>query len=363
MIRDVKDFTPEFLTDVFRRSLEDQSLEVERVTVAPLSLKTAHSAQLHRLHLTYLNEGHSGPKSVIAKLPDLSPEMVENCRIFQPGTKEEWFYRFAAPAGSIRTPRVYFGSALRTTGEATLLLEDLGHLEAVTQVEEAPHDDIILALAELARFHAKWGNATGHEGFDELRDLVGDAAIGAARVQQLFVEAWPLFVKNSRFNIPKEVNQLGESLVEKGLSPEALSCSSPNTLLHGDYRIDNLLFSDVSGIRNCIVLDWESVEIGCGMIDVAWLVAGCVPNLSAELELSMLSHYYHCLLKHGVTGYDFQTCFDDYRKCMIVQFVQGVLSGTIYEPETVSDADARFATVIGSRFVEAAYRLRLQNLM
>jgi len=342
MIRTVAAFTSEFMTSLFRGLLRDQALTVEAVRAVPLALKTAHTANLYRLQLAYQDRDHCGPMSVIAKLPDQLHVLVDNRRIFQPGSKEEWFYRCIAPVGSITVPRCYFGQTSRETGEAVLLLEDLGQLEPVSQVEGVSEADIRLAITQIARFSAHWWNRTGTREFDELRRIAGDAAVGEEKVKRLFVEAWPLFVKNARFAIPDSVRELGDRLVETGLPTQALTVKSPLTLVHGDFRVDNLLFSDVQGARTCIVLDWEDVAIDCPLRDVAWLIAGCVPALSATLELALLKHYYDCLRKQasgGHAGYAFTDCVSDYRMCMMSQFVQGVLSGTIYHPEEVQDAD------------------------
>lgn len=48
---------------------------------------------------------------------------------------------------------------------------------------------------------------------------------------------------------------------------------------------------------------------------------------------------------------------------MVEPFVQGVLSGTIRKPKTMDARDAAFATEIGMRFVAAAQRLALWDLL
>jgi Phosphotransferase enzyme family len=148
-------------------------------------------------------------------------------------------------------------------------------------------------------------------------------------------------------------------LIGRGAQIAALTRSAPRTLIHGDFRVDNLLFQGGGATRRCIVLDWESADIGCGLGDVAWLLAGCLPSITTEQEQRLLRVYHHALVAGGQGDYTWEACSVDYRRCMVEPFVQGVLSGTIWEPETVDAQDAAFATAIGSRFVAAAQRLAL----
>ena len=363
MIRTIEAFTPKLLTSIFQKAFGDPNLLVKTVSPVRLSFKTAYNAQLYRLELDYSDPDSSHPKSVIAKLADEASELSENSRVFQPGPKEEWFYRCIAPAGSISAPRFYFGDVSRETGLAALLIEDLGRLEASSQVDGMTRDDAELALTEIARFHARWWNKTATSTFAELRSLMGTASFAIALVDKFFEEAWPLFLKNSTFSVPTAVKKFGDGLIGRGESIEMLCRSSPQTLLHGDYRVDNMLFAGGGDTRRCFALDWEDVGIGCGMSDIAWLIAGCMPNISAQVEHEMLRHYHECLQANGVSGYAFEECFEDYRRCMVERFIQGVLSGTVHEPETASEGNILFATAIGSRFVAAADRLSLQKLM
>ena len=199
--------------------------------------------------------------------------------------------------------------------------------------------------------------------FDELRMLTSNFDESEAQVQNLFETAWPLFIKNAKYEIPDSAIRLGNAIAEKGMPKRALELNSPHVLMHGDYRVDNMLFTMEHGRRKCIVLDWEDISLGCGLTDVAWLVAGCVPNVTIAMEKMLLKHYYDVLVRQGVSNYDFDNCLDDYRKSMVERFVQGVLSGTIYEPTTISDEDARFATAVGGRYVKAAVRLKLSEFI
>jgi len=87
-------------------------------------------------------------------------------------------------------------------------------------------------------------------------------------------------------------------------------------LLHGDYRLDNLLFDpDRSRVS---VVDWQTLGVGLPARDLAYFTA---TSLNSELRLTieneLVDDYYRALVGYGVTGYDRDTCWRDYRLGMI----------------------------------------------
>lgn len=363
MITDVAWFSASRLTAILRDALNVSPLVVSGVKAAQLSFKTAYNAQLFRLTLTYDQATPAAPATLIAKLPPDRAEMAENCAVFQPGTKEAWFYRAIAPTGCITAPQCYFALAERATGLAALLLTDLGELETTSQTAGMSIADATLALQEAARLHACWWNQENSAALAELRDLNNNGADSTALVDQFYAEAWPHFLQNAQFAISATVNAFGATLVGRGAVIEALCDNSPKTLLHGDFRVDNMLFAGRSAQRQCYVLDWEDVSVGCCATDVTWLIAGCVPAIDADQEQQLLKSYHTALCTNGVTTYTYEQCLWDYRRAMVERFVQGILSGTIADPALATIDERAFARAMGERFVAAAERLALQELL
>lgn len=363
MITDVTWFSASRLTEILRNALNVSPLVVSGVNAAQLSFKTAYNAQLFRLTLTYDQAIPAAPATLIAKLAPYHAEMAENCVTFQPGTKEAWFYRTIAPTGCVTAPQCYFALAERATGRGTLLLADLGELEATSQTTGMSIADATLALQEAARLHARWWDQENHEALAELLDLNNNGGDSTTLVDQFYAEAWPNFLQNAQFAIPATVSTFGATLIGRGAVLEALCDNSPKTLLHGDFRVDNMLFDGRSAQRQCYVLDWEDVSVGCSATDVTWLIAGCVPAIDADQEQQLLKSYHTALCTNGVTTYTYEQCLLDYRRAMVERFVQGVLSGTVYEPATATSDERAFARAMGERFVAAAERLALHALI
>jgi thiamine kinase-like enzyme len=86
--------------------------------------------------------------------------------------------------------------------------------------------------------------------------------------------------------------------------------------MHGDYRLDNLLFTpDRSAIT---VVDWQTLGAGLPARDLAYFTAtSLLPHQRAELDEALVTAYHDELLSYGVTDYDRETCWRDYRLGML----------------------------------------------
>jgi len=83
-------------------------------------------------------------------------------------------------------------------------------------------------------------------------------------------------------------------------------------LMHGDYRLDNMLF-DPDRTRITVV-DWQTMGVGLAARDLAYFTAtSLAPEVRAEIEQELIGRYHEALLGYGVTDYDADTCWRDYR--------------------------------------------------
>ncbi len=88
-------------------------------------------------------------------------------------------------------------------------------------------------------------------------------------------------------------------------------------LVHGDYRLDNLMFP-ADGGPGVVALDWQTLSLGLPARDLAYFIG---TGLSVEdrrvHESELVTAYHRALVGHGVTDYDRDQCWDDYRFAMI----------------------------------------------
>ncbi len=354
--------TPDFLNSVLEAWIAPDQVLISSVRREPLIGGDSFNATLLRLYLTYDQPPTTAPQTLIAKLPTPETELHERAMIFQPGSRENWFYRSGAARSPMSVPHCYLNESDRSSGESVLLLEDLAPASPGSWLVGATLDQAELALASLARLHAHWWGQDSSEEIQELNQLLsGNSDDELMLVQELYDSAWPQFVSQIRDGLPDDVRCFGEAILGNMKMVDDLSDLGPPTLVHGDYRLDNMLFGKIDGGSICWVLDWEDVFFGSGMIDVTWFLGGCLPVEHSHHESDLLRQYHQTLIDLGVKDYPWEQCYDDYRRNMCSSFVQGILSATL-DGDT-SKFGQQLAHVISERFIAVAERLKLRELL
>ena len=345
--------TAGFLTSIL-------GVTITRVEAEELPAGAGFNAQLARLRLRYDQPETGVLRSLIAKLPTIDPELHHNAAVFQPGNKESWYYRHGATRTPVNVPVCYFNAVDPKTGESFLLLEDLSAARSGNRIDGISVEDARLALQAAAALHAAWW-AVDPASEPELARLMGNAQAEQNLVEQLYLKAWPKFLEYSPFQIPDDFRALGERLVGHIAEAEALLDNSPRTLIHGDFRIENLFFGTQEGKPTCWVIDWEDVLLWNGMFDVAWLLGGCLPVAVCDQEEALLSCYHQALCAAGVKGYSLAQCQYDYRCAMLSSVVQGILTVAALDP--VDEYNRRLSDALTERLVMANRRLGLSELL
>ena len=108
--------------------------------------------------------------------------------------------------------------------------------------------------------------------------------------------------------------------------------NEPQTILHGDARIGNMMFPnpDTTGGRFAFI-DWQAVRKGKATFDLAYfLVLSLTPEHRQQVEDTCLENYYATLVENGVSNYTFHDLKTDYRHaciCILVLLSLPLLSG------------------------------------
>ena len=102
----------------------------------------------------------------------------------------------------------------------------------------------------------------------------------------------------------------------------------PNTIVHFDYRLDNLFFGDGDDV---FMIDFQTSSKGGGAYDVAYLMSQSLPiDVRKEHEGALLKGYHDELVAHGVTTYPFAQFLEDYRVGVLYSWIIPVFAvGTL----------------------------------
>jgi hypothetical protein len=181
------------------------------------------------------------------------------------------------------------------------------------QLAGATASQVRLATKQLAAHHARFWGCARAETRDWLPPLSSPHIVGV--LQHLLTGAAPHVVNTfpECFNDETRAVALGMAAAVPTLS-ETLS-REPTTLVHGDFRIDNLLFGDGRTRAELTVLDWQICYQARGVYDIAYLMTQSVEaEVRREIQDEILAAYHAELVAHGVQGYAFDTMQEDYRR-------------------------------------------------
>jgi hypothetical protein len=227
------------------------------------------------------------------------------------------FYTELAAEVPLRIPRC-FHPGDGDVGTEPLLLEDLTSWSAGNQLAGLTLEQTRAVLGDLAGMHSKFWNSSRLAGADWLLRIDSPVHIGvmsqmAAAGIEPMRERFEGIIDSDAMDRGLEVcRRFGDVLT-------AVGQSGPKTLVHEDFRLDNLLFGP-NGER--LVLDWQVPSYAPGAHDVAYLLTG---SLQADLLSvhwkDLLQHYHECLLAGGVSDYSWEDLLGQYRRCVLYSFI------------------------------------------
>jgi hypothetical protein len=300
--RTVDEITPEWLTRVLRESGAIDGARVESFSAA--GLDGGLVGDVNRLELVYSADGDSSiPQTVIAKIAHSDDEKrgKHNSNGFY--EREVRFYQNFNSDVGIATPFAYGAEYEEDSGYFILLLEDLGRYRSISQHDSCSLTEGKSAVQTLAKLHSKWWESDRIYESDWLRNFSDDEFLsGISDVYNNSLEKF-LEIGDNYFAAGYEsvARKFGESFLEvmghfgKG----------PVTLMHGDFRLGNLLFDDREGATDPVyAFDWQLAGRGKGVIDLAYFVGWSFSNQDRQRhEKQLLADYYDSIIDLGVTNY------------------------------------------------------------
>jgi hypothetical protein len=283
---------------------------IREVTVS--SIGTGQTGATYRALVTY--SGDTGlPGSFVIKLAAQDPEV--RARVVLGYRSEVEFYRDVAETLRLAVPRCYFYDITDDAADFVLLLSDMAPATQGDQIAGCTAHEAELAVRALAGLHGpRWcdpawldfsATAMPKPGDDAAAKGLGDVAVMAADVT---------------------VDKLGSAMPDADrstlheaaalITPWLLLAPKRFSLLHGDYRLDNMLFDPDR--TQVTVVDWQTLAVGLPARDVAYFTGTSLkPDVRARVEEELVDGYHTDLLTYGVTDYDRDTCWRDYRLGML----------------------------------------------
>ncbi|RBM21824.1 hypothetical protein DI005_08560 [Prauserella sp. PE36] len=278
--------------DWLPRVLQLPDVPAHSVAVARIGEDRGHMGSSYRLTFECEHPSHPA-RSVVVKLP--APEAAAREAANRGGlyVREFRFFNELAHRTAVRAPRCLAAGYAEPDGFA-LVLEDLGAAREVDQVAGCDLAHAKTVLAELAAFHASWWDrptlaemtwVTRHADEHRVENLTG-----------ILRDGWPVLCEALADRLPPDALEVGRAMAEALPTAFGALAAEPQTLLHGDVRLDNLLFDEW-----VVLLDWQSLSRGACALDVSYFLAQNIP--AADLEVhgeELLAGYQRGLAAAGV---------------------------------------------------------------
>jgi hypothetical protein len=298
---------------------------------------TGQMSECYRVALTYA-DGQAGPVSVVLKVAAADPSSRQTGLAMGLYEREVRFYTDIAPALHGPVAPCHHAAYDPATGIFDLLLGDAAPAVVGDEIAGATIEQATMALTQLGRVHGP---------------LLGDAALSGAEWinresplnQGLLAALYAGFIDRYRDEIAPEHREVCDRLVstfDAYLAAEAAS-GSPQGLIHGDYRLDNLLFGEEGAARPLTVVDWQTVTWGPALTDVAYFLGSALPVQHRRDHADALLRAYHDAL-----GADATLTMDDVREGVRRQSFFGVVMAIVSPMlvERTERGDRMFMTMI-----------------
>ena len=372
------EFTADWFTDLFQEQYGAAVLDVSREVIGT---GVGFVGEIHRCSLMWDANRDDLPTSVIVKVPSKLPlnrslgeglqlyerevvayeKLSRNMGLPMPSVlysamdddPTPWldtvitFLFSRLPLGGVSWLTVKFielASKNPKLRRYVLVLEDIADARPPSQVEGGSLDDALISLATLARFHAHhWMNEESIAVSDRiwaLNRLPKVSQASYARNREEFIGRFGELVGDEKMRVIDDTQDRLEDL----LAPLA---QDPWTLLHGDYRLDNIMFRPNGEI---VVIDYQLLSKGRPGWDVAYFITTALSADYKSEEETMLKHYHETLLRAGITNYSFEELVDDVELTKLLLAHRLVGSRDAFDTE-LQNSDETFVDVVVKRVV------------
>src|SRR3546814_351924 len=218
-------------------------------------------------------EGVAAPATIVAKCPSHDEASRNIAALTGTYVKEVSWYRELAAGSGVAAPHCHHAEIAPNEVDFILLLSDLAPARQGDQLAGLGLDALAPCIDAAAALHALlWNDAR----LDALPWLARD---NGAIVRALFPQLYLGFRERYAARLAPEVLDLGTGLVER-LDAWMTREPATRTIVHGDLRIDNILFAP-DGAGSWLV-DWPTLGRGRRPADTAYPVGTSTPDAAAR---------------------------------------------------------------------------------
>jgi hypothetical protein len=249
---------------------------------------TGQMSECYRVRITYADAEAEGPESVVLKVAASDPVSRQTGSALGLYEREVRFYGDIAPRLGGPVAPCYHAAVDTATGAFDLLLGDAGPAVVGDEIAGATSEQARLGVVELARLH---GPLLGDAALADAPWLNRDSPLNQAMIAPLYAG----FIDRYGEAIAPEHRVVCERLVAAfdGYLGQESAEDRIRGLVHGDYRLDNMLFGTAGADRPLTVVDWQTVSWGPALTDLAYFLGCALRTQDRRERYDELLRAYH----------------------------------------------------------------------
>jgi hypothetical protein len=269
-------------------------LDTARITgVRAEPTGTGQMSDSLRVHLSTDPPG-ALPATLVVKRSSSSEMSRAASRVTRTYEVEAAFYRDLRDRLDVRAPHCWHVSYDADRDDVFLVLEDLAPCRQGDQIVGCTPQEAEVVVDELVRLQGPLWGSVELESYSWLNRIT--PAMRKGTFDRLS-NSWPGFVERYAERLSVECRALGAAFV----ADPGDYFTRPHvtrTVVHGDFRLDNLLFLDSGGVA---VVDFQTTVLAEGLQDLAYFLGAGLTVPERRLhEQALIARYVTGLAAYGV---------------------------------------------------------------
>ena len=282
-------------------------------------------SELARLHLAYDMGDASLPATLIAKFPSRSANNRGVAMAYRLYERETRYFAELAASSTAYSPHTWVSTM--QGDNFLILMADMADYRIGDQVIGADLLESELMIDELARLHASfWNRVDGLAWVPHIANSYhADNMLALTRV------AWPNMARIFADFLDPTLAARGDEFTAALPALQMAMDTPPITLLHGDFRMENVFFGTQPHHRPTAIIDWQGPLRGRGMVDVGLMLGQSTQHaVRITHERELVRRYVDRLADHGVHDYALAVAWSHYRLAQLYNWAYvAVVSGTL----------------------------------
>ena len=293
--------------------------------LTPVAGGVGMMSELIRVNLTYDGPSDTMPSSLVAKYPSRNPQNRAVAMSYNLYERETRYFRELDERTTAASPKIWLSD--RQGDNFLILMEDMQAYRMGDQAIGADLHDTELMIDELAKLHGAFWN--------RVDDLAWVPGIGhsyhADNMAALIKVGWPNMVSIFGDFLDPAIAPRGDAYIAALPALQEHMNRTPRTLLHGDFRMENVFFGTQHNHKAVAIIDWQGPLLGNCMFDVALMLGQSTrTEVRRQHERGLIERYCKKLAAAGVTGYDLAQAWQDYEFAILFCWnYTAVVSGTL----------------------------------